>query len=238
MKPGVLILLLLAMSCSRSDQPAIAEVPVLPDRQLNAAFVIIDGTYNTELVAPMDVLQHTAFHTAHGIKVFTVAPTRDTVTTFEGLRLLPDFAMAADSLPIIDLLVVPSAQHSMDTDLTNPALIEFVRTHGRQALYVMSLCDGAFVLAKAGLLDAHVCTTFPADIVRFREAFPQLAEVREQVSFVHDRSAITSAGGARSYEAALYLVEALYGRDVTRNVSSGLVIDWDLASVPHYRTPF
>lgn len=172
MKSAIWILLLLSISCTRSYQSTTAEVPVLPDRQLNAAFVILDGTYNTELVAPMDVFQHTVFHTPHGIKVFTVAPTRDTVTTFEGLRLLPDFAMATDSIPAIDLLVVPSAQHSMDTDLANPALVEFVRTRGREALYVMSLCDGAFVLATAGLLDAHVCTTFPADIVRFREAFP------------------------------------------------------------------
>ena len=123
MKPGVLILLLLAMSCSRSDQPAIAEVPVLPDRQLNAAFVIIDGTYNTELVAPMDVLQHTAFHTPNGIKVFTVAPTRDTVTTFEGLRLLGGPASQRGELGVRG----PSARAG------RPGAV-WLRAHGRAAL--------------------------------------------------------------------------------------------------------
>jgi transcriptional regulator GlxA family with amidase domain len=238
MKYALLILALWAAGCARPDQSRTEEVPVLPDRKLTAAFLVVDGTYNTELVAPMDVLQHTVFHMQHGIDVFTVAPSRDTVTTFEGLRIVPDYGFTTDSIPPVDLLIVPSARQSMDADLANEALIDFVRTRGREALYVMSLCDGAFVLAQAGLLDAHVCTTFPADVERFRETFPDLAEVREGLSFVHDRTVITSQGGARSFEAALYLVELLYGRDIALKIGTGLVIEWDLASVPHYRTPY
>ena len=56
--------------------------------------------------------------------------------------------------------------------------------------------------------------------------FPHL-DVREGVLFVHDGKFITSAGGAKSFEAALYLSELLYGPEITRSISKGLVIDWD-----------
>ena len=204
--------------------------PVQPAKQLNAAFLIVDGVYNSELVAPMDVLQHTVFHTDRGIRVFTVAPSRDVVTTFEGLRITPDYSFLLDTLPEIDILIVPSTKHSMDEDLQNSQLINFIAKTGRDASYVMSLCDGAFLLAQAGLLDMHACTTFPGDVGRLRQAYPAL-HVHEGVTFVHDRKMITSAGGAKSYEPALYLVELLYGRKVADAIAGGLVINWDVASL-------
>ncbi len=209
--------------------------PVMPTKQLNAAFLIVDGVYNSELIAPMDVFHHTVFHTEPSISVFTVSENKDTITTFEGLRILPDYAFAVDSIPPIDILIVPSAKHSMDTDLDNESLTDFVATTGKQAAYIMSLCDGAFVLANAGLLDTYECTTFPSDIQRFRKKFPQL-KVYEEVSFVHDRKAITSAGGAKSYDPALFLVELLYGKTVADGIAKGLVIDWQIGNVEHIET--
>ena len=96
----------------------------------------------------------------------------------------------------------------------------------------MSLCDGAFVLAKSGLTENHESTTFPSDIPKYREMFPQLT-VHEGVSFVHDRNLITSSGGAKSYDPALYLVELLYGKEAAIGIGKGLVIDWDLRTVDH-----
>lgn len=233
-----LVLLWFAMvfSCGK-EKPAdrLMDAPVMPPSQLNVAFLVVDGVYNSELIAPMDVFHHTVFHTEKGMRVFTVAEQHDTITTFEGLKLIPDYAFSTDSIPRIDVLVVPSAEHSMDTDLENERLISFVRSRGQEASYVLSLCDGAFVLAKAGLLDIYECTTFPTDVERFREMFPQL-KVHEGVSFVHDRRAVTSAGGARSYDPALYLVELLYGNDAAVGVGKGLVIEWNLATVSFIAT--
>lgn len=203
-----------------------------PDRY-NVAFLIMDGVYNTELTAPYDIFQHTIFR--EGIKAmntFMVANTLQPVTSFEGIRLLPDFNYLTDSLPNIDILVVPSAEHHLDTDLEDRAMLDFVKSTAAQAKFVTSHCDGAFVLAKAGLLDGVVSTTFPADIDRMREMFPQL-DVRKEVLFVHDGKYITSAGGAKSFEAALYLCEYLYGKEVAQRLAGGLVIDWELTAVPH-----
>ena len=194
----------------------------------------MDGTFNTELTAPFDIFQHTKFR--EGIKpmnVFLVADSDGPITTFEGIRLLPDYNYLDDDLPQIDILVVPSAEHHLDTDLENEALLNFVRETSENALFVTSHCDGAFVLAKAGLLDDVVSTTFPSDIGKYRVMFPHL-DVRDSVLFVHDGKYITSAGGAKSFEAALYLTELLYGSEIARRLAGGLVIDWKLEDVPHF----
>jgi transcriptional regulator GlxA family with amidase domain len=227
----------LLVSCQNQNKSGQAMgPPVLPSKKLNAAFLIVNGVYNSELIAPMDVFQHTIFHTDKGVDVFTIAPKKDTITTFEGLRILPDYSFD-EAYPEIDILIVPSAQHSMDSDLENIELIRFVNINGKKASYTLSLCDGAFVLARATLLDLHECTTFPSDIDRFKKAFPQLT-VHKEVSFVHDRGVITSAGGAKSYDAALYLTELLYGKNVADGVAKGLVIDWDLGQIKHIKANF
>ena len=59
------------------------------------------------------------------------------------------------------------------------------------------------------------------------------ASDRTDVLFVHDGKYITSAGGAKSFEAALYLCEFLYGKEVAKSLAGGLVIDWNVDTVPH-----
>ncbi len=207
--------------------------PKLESNRYNVAFLIMDGVYNTELTAPFDIFQHTIFRDSiKAMNVFTVANTDDAIRTFEGLRIIPDFNYLGDALPKIDILVVPSAEHHLDSDLEDEAMINFVKQVDKEAQFITSHCDGAFVLAKAGLLEHSVSTTFPSDIEAMRAMFPKL-DIRKDVLFVHDGKYITSAGGAKSFEAALYLCEFLYGKEITQSLASGLVIDWNLQHVPH-----
>ena len=111
-------------------------------------------------------------------------------------------------------------------------MIRFVQKVDKEATFMTSHCDGAFVLAKSGLLKGKVSTTFPSDIDKMRVSFPDL-DIRKDVLFVHDDKYITSAGGAKSFEAALYLTEYLYGVDIAKSLAKGLVIDWDLEEIPH-----
>ena len=206
---------------------------VIPDRY-NVAFLIMDGVFNTELTAPFDIFQHTIFRkNIKAMNVFLVADTHHPVVSFEGIRLLPDFNYLKDEMPKFDILVVPSAEHHLDSDLENEAMLNFVKFVAKDAEFVTSHCDGAFVLAKAGLLDEVASTTFPSDIPKYKEMFPKL-DVRDEVLFVHDGKFITSAGGAKSFEAALYLCEHLYGKEIAKSLAGGLVIDWKLEEVPRF----
>lgn len=232
----IVILSLMILSCTQSKEIdnafAKAQPQLKPDRY-NVAFLIMDGVYNTELTAPFDIFQHTQYReNIKQMNVFTVANTLDPIRSFEGMYILPDFDYTAPNLPKIDILVVPSAEHHLDTDLEDTVLIDFVKKVDKTALYMTSHCDGAFVLAQAGILEGKVSTTFPSDIDTMRERFPNL-DIRKEVLFVHDDKYITSAGGAKSFEAALYLAEHLYGKEIARSLAGGLVIDWELEEVPH-----
>ena len=237
-----ILVLLICQSCQKAqipDEPEAKKVAnslrsqdLKPDRY-NVGFLIMDGVYNTELTAPYDIFQHTIFR--DGIKsmnTFLVADTREPITSFEGIKMLPDFDYTQDGMPHIDILVVPSAEHHLDSDLNNEQMISWVAEVSQEAAYVTSHCDGAFVLAKAGVLDNVASTTFPSDVQKYKEMFPHL-DVRDNVLFVHDGKYITSAGGAKSFEAALYLAEHMYGDSIARSLAKGLVIDWDLSRVPH-----
>jgi transcriptional regulator GlxA family with amidase domain len=239
MTKSTLIFLLTATifcSCQQASttvEEKVSSSPALVDGRYNVGILIMNGTYNTEFTAPFDIFQHTIFR--EGIKamnVFSVAAGLEPITTFEGIRVLPDYSYRDENLPKIDILVVPSAEHHLDTDLENEELLKFVRKISKTALYVTSHCDGAFVLAKSGVLNGIESTTFPGDIDKYMSTFPDLT-VHKDVFFVHDGKFITSSGGAKSFEAALYLTEILYGKEIAKSIAGGLVIDWDLATFPH-----
>ena len=238
-----LLTVLCIVSCNNKAETTQIEVentftekvyPKLEPNRYNVAFLIMDGTYNTELTAPFDIFQHTIFReNIKAMNVFTVANTDAPITSFEGMWILPDYNYLKDDLPNIDILVVPSAEHHLDTDLDDKAMIDFVKKIDREATFMTSHCDGAFVLAEAGVLNKKVSTTFPSDIDKMRERYPSL-DIRKDVLFVHDGKYITSAGGAKSFEAALYLCEYLYGKEIARSLAGGLVIDWNVEDVPHF----
>lgn len=203
-------------------------------KPLHVGFLVLDRVYNSELMAPYDIFHHTIFHTKPGMKVFTISLDGKPITTFEGLRLETDFSL--DNAPRIDVLVIPSAEHNMDTDLENQRLKQWVKEKTTAAEYVVTLCDGAFVLANTGLLNGLQATTFPADVKAFRKMFPNVT-THEGYSFVHHGKFITSQGGAKSYDAALYLVAHLYGDKVASGVGRGLVLPWPDPSLRFLRIP-
>lgn len=193
------------------------------NQPIQVGFLVLDHVYNSELIAPYDIFHHTVFHTKPGMNVFTVSLDGKPVSTFEGLRIETHFSI--QNAPPIDVLVIPSAEHNMDTDLENTELKQWVKSTAEKSRYVITLCDGAFILANTGLLNGKKATTFPSDVAAFRKLFPKVF-THENYSFVHDGKFLTSQGGAKSYDVAMYLVHLLYGEKVAAGVGRGLVISW------------
>ena len=195
-------------------------------------FLVLEGVYNTELVAPMDVMQHVIGRVEPAPKVFTIGLTKDPVRTYEGLRIIPDYGL--DDAPEIDILVVASTSGSRDRDRKNAKLVAWVADRGTKARHVMSLCWGAFLLAEAGLLDGGPATTFPTEWDQMEREYPKI-DVQRDHSFVDAGHALTSVGGVKSYEIAMYLVENLYGKEVTAGIAEGLVMDWDIEALRYVK---
>ncbi|MCZ6757264.1 MAG: DJ-1/PfpI family protein, partial [Bacteroidetes bacterium] len=133
-----------------SDTVALASTD--NEQILSAGFVITDRVFNSELMAPYDVLHHTIFRDENSyIEPFIVSEDGLPLTSFEGITILPHFSFK--SAPDIDILVIPSANGSMTTDLENERLMAFLGEAVEKAQYIITLCDGAFPLAATGALN-------------------------------------------------------------------------------------
>jgi transcriptional regulator GlxA family with amidase domain len=140
--------------------------------------------------------------------VFTVARTRDPVRATGGLTLVPHHGFA--DAPPIDLLVVPGGFGTRAL-LDDSATLAWVREVAARARQVTSVCTGALVLARAGLLeDRHATTHWGAyDLL----ASLGRVTVERGARWVED-GVITSAGVAAGIDVALHLVESRCGRAV------------------------
>ena len=209
---------------------ALAESAPEP-RVRQALFVVAEGVYNSELMAPYDVLQHSIFRDETDyVATAIVSPDGGPVVTFEGITVEAHYSFA--DAPRADLLVIPSTRGSRDADLANEAYMGWVKKAVAEAEWVITVCDGAFPLAATGALDGRVATTYPGDRDRLKEMFPEV-DVRYDVRLVVDGKFITSVGGGMSYEPAFWLVEHLYGAEHVAATARGLVWPWDLRTVPH-----
>ncbi len=227
-RPGVLAVYgaLLCAACTLPDPE-----PELPRGVLTAGFVALEGVYNSELMAPYDILHHSVFRDSlNYVEPFVVAATMEPLTTFEGIQITPHYSF--ENVPPIDILVIPSTSGSMDRDLDNKEFMDWLQRVIPQSRYVITVCDGAFPLAATGALDGREATTFPADRELFASMFSKV-DVAYDVNFAVDDRFITSVGGALSYEPALYLLERLYGKAHARETATGLVLDWNLSRTAH-----
>ena len=111
----------------------------------------------------------------------------------------------------------------IETDLSSPGLIAFVRRSLSSARRIIAPCTGAFLLAEAGLLDGRRATTHWRFARELQRRFPRAAIEADQI-FVVDGPVWTSAGMAATIDLALALIEQDHGTAVSRDVARRLVV--------------
>lgn len=109
-----------------------------------------------------------------------------------------------------------------DSDVPD-AVIEALRAAYERGAWVMSICSGAFALARAGLLDGRRCTTHWHYSRELAERYPE-AVVDENVLYVQDGRIITSAGTAAGIDASLHLVRLEFGAAVAASIARDMVV--------------
>jgi transcriptional regulator GlxA family with amidase domain len=142
-------------------------------------------------------------------EVVTVAKTAEPVQARAGLRVVPDHALR--SSPAAELLLIPGG--AVDEELEDEEVVAWIRGRAAIAQVVASVCTGAFLLAKAGLLRGRSATTHWEDIADFRARFPDVV-VREGVRWVDEGRVVSSAGIAAGIDMSLHLVARLAGIDL------------------------
>lgn len=157
-----------------------------------------------------------------GYKVFTVAEKTGPINAVYGQRLVADYTF--ENSPKADVLLVPGGGVRDATN--NPKLIKWVQDNTRDSQYVMSVCTGAFILAKAGLLDGLSATTVRGGIDRLATAGTNVKAVYDK-RYVDNGKIITTAGLSSGIDGAFYLVSKMLGKGQAQEVALSIEYNWD-----------
>lgn len=158
-----------------------------------------------------------------------VAPGDEPVLASNGIAVTPHHAAAG--APRADYIVVCSGGDADRLDAKTP--LSWIRRNLRLGAHIGSVADGAFYLARAGLLDGYDCTLHWQSQPAFLEAFPQISLARE--IFVIDRTRFTSAGGVGALDMMLELIGRHHGTELARQVAEWFVHDRIKASADRER---
>ncbi len=149
-------------------------------------------------------------------QVLLVAETLAAVQAAGGMQVLPDCTLA--DCPRLDILLAPGGWGTR-RQIQNEALIDWIAKRGRQVETLTSVCTGALLLGKAGLLDGRRATTHWRSLAWLRESCPAVT-VEEQLRVVEDGHILTSAGISAGIDLALKVVGSYFGEAVARATAS------------------
>jgi putative intracellular protease/amidase len=220
---SLLLAVTLALLASTSTFASDSAGKLTPPKSgtIKVAFVLSEGATVIDFAGPWEVFDNVMLP-GHGddmqasmpFELYTVAPSKDPIHTSgsgrPGMTIVPDYSFA--DAPAPDLVVV-GAQRG------GPGLTEWLqKVHGQHAV-VMSVCTGAFKVAKAGLFDGSEATTHHAFFGNFESQFPKV-KLERSVRYVQASPTVFSAGGLSSgIDLALHIVAEYYGQAVAQKTA-------------------
>ena len=145
---------------------------------------------------------------------FTISIDNGSIQATGGLKILPDFNF--DNSPHIDILVIPGGYGTRPL-LNNEDLLIWIKQISESAKITSSVCTGALLLAKSGLLEGKRATTHWG-------AIKALKSISKNINVIPDRriiddEVITSAGVSSGIDMAFMIVEKLFGEEVASDTA-------------------
>src|SRR5437764_1885594 len=180
--------------------------------QIPVAFLIADRAVVIDFCGPWEVFQDVMVPSRQDMpfRLYTVAETKKPIRTSGGMQIVPDYTIADAPAPRV--IVVPAQSDP------SPAVLDWIRKSSKTTDVTMSVCTGAFVLAKTGLLDGKSATTYHGAFGRFAMKFPNI-ELKRGARFVENGNLATAGGLSSGIDLALRVVERYYGRDVAQKTA-------------------
>ena len=191
--------------------------------KLNIAVLVFPKAQVIDYAGPIEVFrQFSQSFMPHN--VYTVGEKIEAIKT-NGPILVPDYSFSNHPKP--DVLVIPGGGGTglLKEQINDPILIKWIQDNARDAKYVLSVCNGAFILAKTGLLDGLSATTTAGLTKSLAEQNPKVKVVSDQ-RYVDNGKFITSAGLSSGIDASLHVIELLHGPAWARAVAMNMEYNW------------
>jgi putative intracellular protease/amidase len=202
----------------RATLPAASAVAAKPR---NLAIFVFEGVQIIDYTAPWEVFGHASVNNQPAFQIYTVAQKAGPITTAMGMSVNPKYTF--ENAPKADVLVLPGG--NVEPHMDDPTVKRWVQETSKNAEIVLSVCNGAFFLGRAGLLDGLEATTFAALIDELQAAAPKTRVVRDR-RFVDNGKIITSAGLSSGIDGALHVIERLLGKGSAQVAATALEYDW------------
>ncbi|PGM71512.1 AraC family transcriptional regulator [Bacillus cereus] len=178
-----------------------------------------------DFAGPFEVFSVTEVNEEKTFTVYTVSENGEMITARNGLKVQPDYSI--ENLPPVDILIIPGGLGARKYEMKNEIVIKWIRQQMKEVKLMTSVCTGALLLAKAGLLEGLKATTHWASIEKFQNEF-QNVEVIENVKFVDEGHIITSAGISAGINMAFHIVKNLLGVHVAEDTAKRMEYDISL----------
>lgn len=184
--------------------PATGPIPV--------AVLLSRGAVVIDFCGPWEVFGSAAAgsHDAPAFQLYTVAESSAPLRASGGLQIVPDFTFATAPPPRV--VVIPAQNGA------GPSALEWIRDVSRATDVTMSVCTGAFVLARTGLLNGKAATTHHNAYTEFAMTFPDIT-VRRGARFVEVGNLATAGGLSSGIDLSLRVVERYFGHEVAQQTA-------------------
>src|SRR5437868_12303483 len=204
----------IATSAPYSNKPVVEANPLKAPAQgsIPVAFLISDGAVIIDFCGPWEVFRdvNVPGRQEHPFRLYTVAETTAPTRAGGGMKIVPEYTLA--NAPAPKVIVIPAQSEP------SAAVLEWIRQATKNTDVTMSVCTGAFVLAKTGLLSGKAATTFHAAFGPFAIQFPDI-HLKRGARFVEDSNLATAGGLSSGIDLALRVVERYYGREIAQKTA-------------------
>src|SRR3984885_15561348 len=198
---------------SGTDKTRPVSSPLTPPAEgsIPVAFPISEGAVIIDFCGPWEVFQDVQLHGHKDspFHLYTVAETKEPIIASGGMKITPEHTF--QTAPVPKVIVIPAQQ-------ANEAMLEWIRTSTKSTDVTMSVCTGAYVLAKTGLLSGKSATTFHMSYEDFAVEFPDI-NLKRGARFVEDGNLASSGGLTSGMDLAFRVVERYFGREVTEKLA-------------------
>lgn len=195
--------------------------PKQNNKSMNVAFFIYDQIEALDLNGPLDVFVKANVIAPGSYNCYTVGKTKEAVQMeADTVAIIPMHSIQTAPRP--DMIVVPGANPDcvmayLQDDDFQYTLINWLKDYYDKGTIIFTVCTGSMLLSKTGILDHYEITTHVMLLDALEKHNPK-SIVKRGVRFVDQKRLITTAGITAGMDAALYLVEQHYGKELAETI--------------------